>query len=221
VKGKKVAAHTTVRSTLSARVSDVEITPNRWLAATSAGLFTSSDHGKIWSGGPVLGKQDFIAVSATGEMVVAATRANVMVSRDGGTTWKQAPLSSFVTSIYGVTTTPDANIFIATREGAYHSADGGSNWEHVVNGLPAKDIASITFDEHARRLLAASSLSGVVFESSDNGRSWRRGADSGYTIRAVSVVRGRLYAATPYDGVVAQPDRDSENASAEGSGGAR
>jgi photosystem II stability/assembly factor-like uncharacterized protein len=119
---------------------------------------------------------------------------------------------------YGVSITPDANIFIATREGAFHSSDAGVTWEHSLNGLPAKEIGSISFDEQRKRLLATSNASGVVFESTDDGRSWHRGADSGYTLRGVSVVRGRMLAATPADGVVAQPDSEAQSAMAEGSG---
>jgi len=51
VKGKKGAKAVktpavVVRSVLDARVSDIEVTPKRWLAATSAGLLASSDQGK-------------------------------------------------------------------------------------------------------------------------------------------------------------------------------
>jgi len=213
-KARRVMAHTAVRSTLTARVSDIEIAPNRWLAATSAGLFASSDQGKIWSGGPVMGKQDFIAVRTNRELVVAATRSNLFVSTNGGTDWKQAPTTSLVSSIYGVSVTPDSHIFLAAREGGFHSADGGATWEHMMNGLPAKEIGSVTPD--GKRLLATSNASGVVFESYDNGRNWFRGSDSGYTIRALSVVRGRVLAATPFDGVVAQPEKESQSASVGG-----
>jgi photosystem II stability/assembly factor-like uncharacterized protein len=223
VKGKarKVASHSTTRSVLSARVNDVEIASNRWLAATSSGLYTSSDQGKIWTGGPVMGKQDFVAVRADHEMVVAATRSGVLVSTDGGTEWKQAPLTSLVSSVYGLAIAPESNIFLASREGIFHSADAGKTWEHVASGVPAKDIGSITYDSERKRLLATSSVSGVVFESNNNGRSWQRHSDAGYTLRSVSAVRGRLLAATPFDGVVAQPDNDSRSASAEGAGGAK
>ena len=78
-KAAKVPA-VVVRSVLDARVSDIEVTPKRWLAATSAGLFSSSDQGKSWTGGPVMGKTDFVAVESEGELVVAATRTNVLYS---------------------------------------------------------------------------------------------------------------------------------------------
>ena len=220
-KTKRVASHSTKRSELNARVNDVEIASNRWLAATSAGLYTSSDQGKIWTGGPVMGKQDFVAVRADREMIVAATRSTVLVSTDGGTEWKQAPLTSFVSSVFGLAITPDANIFVASREGIFHSADAGKTWEHVVNGVPAKDIGSVTYDSERKRLFATSIVSSVIFQSDDNGRSWQRHSDAGYTLRSVSAVKGRLLAATPFDGVVAQPENDSRSASAEGSGGGK
>ena len=220
-KTKRVASHSTKRSELNARVNDVEIASNRWLAATSAGLYTSSDQGKIWTGGPVMGKQDFVAVRADREMIVAATRSTVLVSTDGGTEWKQAPLTSFVSSVYGLAITPDANIFVASREGIFHSADAGKTWEHVVNGVPGKDIGSVSYDSERKRLFATSIVSSVIFQSDDNGRSWQRHSDAGYTLRSVSAVKGRLLGATPFDGVVAQPENDSRSASAEGSGGGK
>jgi photosystem II stability/assembly factor-like uncharacterized protein len=216
-KGKKtaqVATKTATRSTLEARVNDLEMTPKLWLAATSAGLFTSTNDGKSWSGGAVMGKSDFVSVKADGNTIVAATRTNVMVSENGGTTWKQGNLASFVTNIYGVTTTPDA-ILVAAREGAFRSSDSGATWEHMVNGLPDKNINSISFDQSTKRLLATSTATGVIFESRNGGRSWHRGPDSGYALRGVSVVRGRMVAATPFDGVVAQPENEPQSAAVE------
>ena len=219
VKGKKGAKAVktpavVVRSVLDARVSDIEVTPKRWLAATSAGLFTSSDQGKTWTGGAVLGKSDFVSVESEGDLVVAATRTNVLYSNNSGTTWQQAPLSSYITAIHGVTVTPDREILVASREGAFRSSDSGATWEHVVNGIPDKNISSIAYDQGRKRLLATSTATGVVFESKDNGRSWHRGPDSGYPLRRISVVRGRFVGATPFDGVIVQPENEAESASA-------
>jgi len=219
VKGKKGAKAVktpavVVRSVLDARVSDIEVTPKRWLAATSAGLFTSSDQGKTWTGGAVLGKSDFVSVESEGDLVVAATRTNVLYSNNSGTTWQQAPLSSYITAIHGVTVTPDKEILVASREGAFRSSDSGATWEHIVNGIPDKNISSIAYDQGRKRLLATSTATGVVFESKDNGRSWHRGPDSGYPLRRISVVRGRFVGATPFDGVIVQPENEAESASA-------
>jgi photosystem II stability/assembly factor-like uncharacterized protein len=216
-KATKVAA-VVVRSTLDARVSDIEITSKRWLAATSAGLFSSVDQGKTWTGGSVMGKSDFVAVESNGDMIVAATRTNVLYSSNSGSTWQQAPLSSYITSIHGVTLTPEGEILIASREGAFRSTDSGTSWEHVVNGIPDKNISSISYDQSKKRLLATSIATGVIFESKDGGRSWHRGPDSGYPLRRVSVVRGRFVGATPFDGLIVQPENEAASASA-GMGG--
>jgi hypothetical protein len=55
----------------------------------------------------------------------------------------------------------------------------------------------------------------VIFESRDGGRSWQRGPDSGFPLRRVSVIGGRFVGATPFDGVVLQPDNEPVSAAAE------
>ena len=201
-----------VHSILTARVSDVEITPTSWMAATSAGLFTSSNQGKSWTGGAVMGKQDFVSVRADGNLIAVATRSDVLVSKDGGSTWQDSSLSASISSIRGLTIS-DGQIMFASREGAFRSPNGGAGWEHMQNGLPDKNISSISYDQNNQRLLATSTETGVVFESQDNGRTWTRGPDTGFPLRNISVVQGRLMAATPFDGVVMQPENEDHSAS--------
>jgi photosystem II stability/assembly factor-like uncharacterized protein len=217
VKGKKktsVATKTPVRSVLDAKVNDIEVTAKGWFAATTSGLFVSKNDGKSWSGGPVMGKSDFISVQANDDVIVVANRTNVLVSSDEGANWKQGTLSSYVSSIRGVTLTPESQILVASREGAFRSSDSGATWEHVMNGLPDKNISSISYDPGRKRLLATSMAAGIVFQSSDNGHTWHRGPDTGYPLRRISVVHGRYMAATPFDGVIVQPEHE-QSASAE------
>ena len=213
---KAVASKTVSRSVLEGRVSDIEIAGDRWMAATSAGLFTSTDQGKLWKGGSITGQQDFIAVRAHRELIVAATRSAVLVSHDSGKTWKDAKVAYYAPNIRGVTMTPDGQIFVACREGGFYSADSGQSWQHMAGGLPDKDITSIVYDGSRKRLLATSSATGVVFVSTDGGRNWDRGPDSGFPLRRISVVHGRFLAATPFDGVIAQPENESQSAAAGG-----
>ena len=119
----------------------------------------------------MLGKTDFVAVESEGDLVVAATRTNVLYSSNAGTTWSQAPLSSYITAIHGLTVTPEGEILVASREGAYRSSDSGATWEHVVNGIPDKNISSIAYDQGRKRLLATSTATGVAFESKVNGQT--------------------------------------------------
>jgi len=217
-KTTKVATKTATKSVLEARVNDVETDSNRWLVATTSGLYFSKDQGKAWMGGPVMGQQEFVSARAKGDLVVAATRSTVLVSSDGGSTWNQARLASYAPNVRGVTISPEGDIFVASREGAFHSSDSGASWEHMLTGLPDKDITSIAYDGSHKRLLATSSATGVIFESTNGGRSWQRGPDTGYPLRRVSVVNGRYVAATPFDGVIMQPENDSQSAAMAGTG---
>jgi photosystem II stability/assembly factor-like uncharacterized protein len=216
-KTKTVTSTSSTKSVLEARVSDTDVTSNHWFAATSAGLFTSKDQGKVWMGGPIAGQQDFVSVQAHDGVVVAATRSSVLVSQNAGTSWEPAALASYPINIRNVTVAPDGQIFVATREGAFHSADSGQSWNHVVAGLPDKDITSVTYDGTHKRLLATSGQTGVVFESGDGGSTWQRGPDSGFPLRRIGVVHGHYVGATPFDGVIAQPENEAQSAAAGGS----
>jgi photosystem II stability/assembly factor-like uncharacterized protein len=215
-KSKTVTSISSTRSVLQGRVSDTYLGSSRWYAATSAGLFTSKDQGKIWMGGPIAGQQDVVSVQAQDGLLVAATRSSVLVSQDAGAAWHLAVLATYPVNVRSVTVAPDGQIFVATHEGAFHSADSGQSWNHVVAGLPDKDITSVTYDSSHRRLLATSGQTGVVFESSDGGSTWQRGPDSGFPLRRISVVHGHYVGATPFDGVIAQPDSEPQSANAGG-----
>jgi photosystem II stability/assembly factor-like uncharacterized protein len=211
-----VAVKTEVHSELDARVNDLVLSRDRWFAATSSGLYSSSNQGKSWNGGPVLGKTDFTAVESDGSLIAAATGASVLLSKDGGSSWQESSLAAYVTNIHGLTLTPGWQIFVTSREGAFQSVDG-TNWRHVLKGLPDRNISSVVFDEDTKRLLATSTDTGVIFESADAGRSWQRGPDSGYPLRHLDVIHGRILAATPFDGVIIEPEAAPERA-AKGAG---
>ena len=163
---RKVVTKTSLKkSQLESRVNDLELGSGRWLAATTTGIYSSTDQGKTWKGGQVLGQLDFVTVRAEGATVIAATHSSVLVSNDSGSTWKMAGLPNYVVSIRGAAIVSGSQIMIASREGAFRSGDGGATWEHAVNGLPAKDITSVSFDSTHQRLLAT---------SDDYGRDFRK-----------------------------------------------
>jgi hypothetical protein len=71
--------------------------------------------------------------------------------------------------------------------------------------LRLSNINAIQIDSDNQRILATGSASMNVYESTDNGRSWSP-INSGWLLRNVSSVRGRLVATTPFDGIVVQPE---------------
>jgi len=193
-----------IRSELRGRVAQLAVAGHRWFAATSAGIFTSLDQGHSWHGGPVIGMHNFVSIDALGDLVAAATPNRVLLSQNGGINWSAATLPPFVTAVYGVALTPSA-VWPATREGALHSGDNGATWDHVVVGIPARNLVSVHYDPVRQRLLGAAT-SGEVFVSRDAGKTWSRASDAAWDIRRVAVAGERLLGITAFSGIVAQPE---------------
>ena len=193
-----------MRSTLTARVNDLQLGNGKWFAATSDGIYASNDEGRSWHGGPIENEHDFVAVKNSGLMTMAAARRSLYLSSDGGSTWSQAKIPTVVASIADVAFDDHNNLFIASREGAYRSEDEGATWERL-KWLPVNHLASMLFDDEDHRLIVTSTRSTEMFESRDSGRSWKR-VDSGWLLREVRASRGRILATTAFDGVVAKPD---------------
>ena len=187
---------------LDGRVADLKVTKDKWYAATSMGIFTSTNRGKSWQGGPVEGNSSFLAMHVQPNLIMVAGRNTIVASVDGGNSWYISKLPQIVTSVVGLCSAPDNSIWFASREGAYRSADGGETWERVTN-LPVVDLASCNYDEENKRMLVTSMHSTEIFESRDNGRIWRH-SDTGWLLRSLLDQPGRLIATTAFDGVVLQ-----------------
>ncbi len=189
---------------MTARVTQLELLDHSWLAATSAGLFSSLDGGAIWQGGPLLGEQDLIGVAAAGRTVLAASSQAVLVSRDGGAHWRRAALPEDFRSILGVAVGSDSTLWLATSQGAFCSRAGRA-WQHVIAGVPARNLIAIAYDSESHRLFGASA-SGEIFESADSGLTWALTAETGWPIRNLIVSHGRVLAVTLFGGLLAQPE---------------
>ena len=201
---KGVKARTTRQTMITelrARVASIDTRPDKWFAASSVGLFHSTDRGQTWNGGSVLGEVNFVSVAVRNNMVAAATPRSMVVSLDGGTTWYGARVPGYITQIHGVTIDGEQHLWVASREGAFHSADGGDTWDHVMAGLPPKHLTAFVYDVEGSRLLATAS--GQSFESRDGGRSWHTFGELGYSVRTFGLGGGRIFAATSFDGIIA------------------
>jgi len=187
------------------KVNDIEITPKKWLAATSAGLYSSSDEGRTWKREAALRKLYLVSVRSRGHVIAVAGARNVLISVDNGNSWKTSrSLPGYVSGIQNLAITPDEVIIIASREGTFRSRNLGMHWGRIHRGLPSKNINCITYDSSNQRLLATTAESTAVYESKDGGSTWDRQSDTGYLLRAISVVSGRLLATTRFDGLIVQ-----------------
>jgi photosystem II stability/assembly factor-like uncharacterized protein len=187
------------------RVRAIEITDKAWYAATNEGVFVSVDNGRKWYGAPVEGESDFIAVNsfADGALSLISPK-HAFLSHDMGQSWSETMCPQYVTGIYNLTAVPDGSLWLATREGAIRSTDGGKTWEHILGGLPPRNVFAVRYDAASQRLLATALYVHGVFESKDGGQSWQRTPDTGVSIRAAMNYQGRLLAASSYNGLLLQ-----------------
>jgi photosystem II stability/assembly factor-like uncharacterized protein len=185
---------------LRSRVTDVEVDGDKWIVASSQGLFTSSNSGRTWQGGPILGHSDIGLVRSSPSLMVVAGRNFLLTSKDRGGTWGEARLPKIIASIRDVALSNDGSIWLACREGLYRSVDAGENWERLVR-LPVVNLASVLYDAESKRILVTSMDSTEVFSSDDDGRNWQH-RDSGWLLRSITQNAGHLLASTAFDGVV-------------------
>ena len=198
-----VVHETPIPIAIAPRICSLLVTDKAWYAATNEGLFISTDEGKKWYGEPVLGEQDLVGIQQTDKGTLAlVSPTRVFVSNDSGRTWTALTLPSYVTVVYGLASAPDGSWWLSTREGALHSTDEGRSWEHMLGGLPAREILSVHYDAGARRLLATSVHTRTVFESEDGGKSWQPLPQSIVSIRAAMSYQGRILAATTHNGLL-------------------
>jgi photosystem II stability/assembly factor-like uncharacterized protein len=205
-KGKLVKTTKTITKPagqIDGRVNDFDLTRSTWYAATTAGVYESADQGKMWTGGPVLGQADFRNVHAMGSVVLATRRTGIAISQDGGKTWQDEPLPGQLSTIRSSTIAPGGSMWIGGREGVYYSTDNGANWK-FMSSLPISDINGIEYESDLKRIVITSWSSTWIMAVNEADRSWKWW-DAGWHVRGVRSNGGHLLAASPYNGVVVQP----------------
>ena len=200
------------------RVRSLQIGEKAWYAATDQGLFISVDQGQKWYGQPIEGESNFSAVNhyEDGTVTLAGPRG-AYASRDDGKTWTTVTLPSYVSGAYNLTVAPGGVWWVATRQGALRSTDGGQSWHYMLNGLPRNDVLGVHFDAASQRLLATVLHDHGVFESKDGGQTWQRTAEAAVSLRSVMNFQGHLLAASPHNGLLLeQSSMAAESARAAG-----
>jgi photosystem II stability/assembly factor-like uncharacterized protein len=202
---KKAPVEIPIPIAIAPRVRSVQITEKAWYAATNEGLFISVDEGKKWYGTPVEGETDFVAANDYPDgTLTLATLKRTFLSRDGGRTWAEVTIPRYVTGVYNFTMTPDSMLWLGTAEGAVQSADGGKTWIHVLSGMPTKHVLGVKYDPTLKRLLATAIDSHQVYESTDDGKTWRKSPESTFSIRQALGYQDQMLAVSWHNGLLLQ-----------------
>jgi photosystem II stability/assembly factor-like uncharacterized protein len=176
------------------------------------GIYKTTDGGRLWREiYAIPGQPRDLALTATqAETVVCVTSdGTVWVGAEGGSRWRSSSPEPGL--IYSVAVFPtDANrIVVGTRTGAFLTADGGENWEHVfdvgdlqpfIERMALSEFARarylprirvVKFDPANPRTLYlghhASTWMGVgILKSVDGGQTWATLADDPFQMRSVN-----------------------------------
>jgi photosystem II stability/assembly factor-like uncharacterized protein len=202
-----------VRATSGARplqdvVTDMAFSSKQWYAATSSGLFVSTDRGGTWTPravGPLTSLPvQSVRVSADGVRIRVVSLRGLVFSDDGGNSWAwhDLPLSSG-----GAVTLDDLpgneNTLIASaHNGLYISRDAGKTWQQAASGLPSTPVQDFAA---TGPVFVASMRTGGLYVSSDSGRTWERVpgtlADGFFAAVTPSNQTGVIFAASTTEGL--------------------
>ena len=184
------------------RVRWLQMGEKTWFAATDDGLFISVDQGQKWYGQAIEGERNFSAINSYEDGTVAlVSPKSAYLSRDEGRTWTTLTLPQYVSGVYNLTMTPGSALWLATREGAMRSTDGGQTWRYMLGGLPRNDVLAVHYDAAGQRLLATALHTHGVFESKDGGQSWQLTPEARVSIRSAINFQGRLLGVSAHNGL--------------------
>jgi ligand-binding sensor domain-containing protein len=189
------------------RIHDLNASGSTWYAATAKGIYSSSDQGATWEGGPVLGKPEYRSVVVSGPVVVASERTALAMSNDEGKTWQPLAMPQGLTWLQSAAVTDNGSLWLGGREGVFYSDDHGQTWSEMKS-LPLRDISGLSYDANLKRIVITSWASSWVLAVNPADRTFKF-YGPGWKVRHVQSVSGRLLAATAYNGVVLEPQKTS------------
>ncbi|HEU0305215.1 MAG TPA: YCF48-related protein [Gaiellaceae bacterium] len=160
--------------------------PERLVLGTHEGLFESADGGRSWQRAELPG-EDAMNLARAEDIVWAAGHNVLARSTDGGTTWEDVrPAGLPGLDVHGFAVDPrnPRTLYAAVAgQGLFRSTDGGSTFSLVSSDVgPGVMAMAVTPDG---RLLAGDMQQGL-FESRDEGRTWRLGLQAGLMGLAVN-----------------------------------
>ncbi len=173
-------------------------TPGKKLyAATSAGLFVSSDFARSWSQVAHVPSDAYTAltfnVNSSRVIYTATAHSGLLESTDDGSTWQTISKGLPVGTITSILYNPNQNqLWVAFADTLYRSADNGASWHMMSNGLPADaginvlELGIINSTSNISTLFAGTNHG--FFLSTDSGQHWAQSQFSLARLRISAVL---------------------------------
>ena len=142
-----------------------------WIAATSEGLYQSTDNGAQWQAtSDFVGANMYgVAFSPGGGTVYASNFTQIYVSSDSGNTWTFQGVAPCAAANLAVSPSSPTTLFLGYSCGA-QSIDGGQTWT-TLNDLDGVFFNSIVIDLQSQSNIYAGTSTGL-YGSTDGGQSW-------------------------------------------------
>ncbi len=157
--------------------------PNTIYAATTDGIYRSTDGGGTWSKTPSAGLQSPNSISAlvvdpsNASVVYAALFNSLFKTTDGGNNWSQVnttPASFPVVNTIVVDPVTPSTMYIGSNSGVYKSTDSGITWitqnNFNVSGTPS--IRVLAIDPTAPLTIYAGTFFNGLFKTTNGGGVW-------------------------------------------------
>jgi len=150
-------------------INSLAVSGNNIYAATSFGVYLSSDDGLTWTArnNGLIGKYvNSFAVNET--TVYAATNYGLFKSTDNALNWTS---ESGKLSGYNITSVAfsDTNIFVATSNGGtFLSANNGGSWVTINNGLNGLNINTLAINGN----IVLAGTKGGMYQTSNKWSNW-------------------------------------------------
>lgn len=160
--------------------------PNTIYAATTVGIFKTTNAGMLWEEMPNKGMDSVYVVPilidhANPTVIYVGTSGGVYRSNNGGQTWgprhrgmiDQEMHTGLALGINTLAQDPDlpAILYAGTTRGAYKTTNGGESWSKIADGLGDGFVASIVIHPHHTQVLYAGTSKGML-KSTDGSQTW-------------------------------------------------
>lgn len=138
-------------------------------AATSDGVFRSTDNGDTWFNLGINKAIRLVFIGPNEDVIITTSQQGpIFCSDDNGFSWTPIGCTSWQTSI---AINSDGDIFAGTANiGMYRTSDNGNNWIQINQGLFNTHINSLIINSNQE--IFAGTMFGGVFRSTDNGENW-------------------------------------------------
>jgi photosystem II stability/assembly factor-like uncharacterized protein len=176
-------------------------------AATSKGMFRSSDNGASWAwicNG--LTDKDALSIGIKGTNICTGTQeGRIFLSTDNGDNWKLVAQSDSYSQLKNFASTKN-NLFAGfyNNDDLFRSADSGKTWININQSLPKRFIVSIEATENE---VYVSNRSGQIYHSTDEGNTWADiSVGTGNIVNDIALKDGNLFAGIINDGIYLSTD---------------